>query len=133
MKRETIVRYAKAHDHVIVWTDSELEHTWVYRPGNDSLESVEMRDPVPVATKQIAEAEGCSGVWVRGVAGMAALFPIFAELPRYWCRECKEFHDSDETAEWMLLANVDRSITDAQFRALPFRLTHPKRSNAASA
>jgi hypothetical protein len=55
---------------------------------------------------------------VRGVAGMAGLFPrIFAGSPRYFCRECDQFHDSDETAEWLLIGHKSRDLTDGQFLA----------------
>jgi hypothetical protein len=63
------------------------------------------------------------GIGVCGVAGMAGLFPrIFAGSPRYFCRECGKFHDSDETAEWLLIGHNSRDLTDGQFRQLPFRI-----------
>jgi hypothetical protein len=132
MKRETIVRFVQRRDPVVAWTASDLDHYWAYRPKKDSVELVAATTPLPIAVKKIADEEGCGGVWVRGRAGMSVLYPVFAGLPRYWCRDCKDMHDSDEISEWLLLGNVDRLITDAQLRELPFRLRHPKRSNAAA-
>ena len=121
MNRYTIVEHVKARHSVVVWTASDFDRYWVYRPGQDCVESI---------------GEGnwglTSGVWVRGLAGIAALFPLFAGLPRYFCRHCQDWHDSDETAEWMLLGKVERGLTESQFRQLPFRLTHPKRSEPIS-
>jgi hypothetical protein len=117
MNRESIVERIKARDSAVVWTASEPDRYWVYRPRKDSVDL-------------IGEGDGLSsGIWVRGLAGIAGLFPLFGGLPRYFCRHCEDWHDSDETAEWMLLAKVDRALTESQFRGLAMRLTHPKRFN----
>jgi hypothetical protein len=131
MNRETIVQHIKARDRVIVWTASDLDDRyWVYRPGQDSVESVELCGDVQAGITSIAEREGKGGIWVRGLAGIAALFPIiFEEFPRYHCRHCDDFHSSDDTAEWMLLGKIDRAIAQFDFDQLHMRLTHPKRSN----
>jgi hypothetical protein len=86
---------------------------------------------VQAAIKDIAEGEGLrGGIWVRGLAGIAALFPvIFREFPRYYCRRCDDFHNSDDTAEWMLLGKLDRTMAQFNFDQLHMRLTHPKRCN----
>ena len=47
-------------------------------------------------------------------------------------RRCSDFHDADDTAEWMLLGKLDRALTHSEFNELPFRLTHPKRQNETS-
>jgi hypothetical protein len=130
MNRETIVQHLKTRDQVIVWTASDLDLYWAYRPGKDCADSICMRGPVQAAIKDIAEGEGLSGgIWERGLAGIAALFPVFREFPRYYCRRCDEFHDSDDTAEWMLFAKADRAIAQSEFNELALRLTHPKRCN----
>jgi hypothetical protein len=126
----TIVQHVKTRDRVIVWTASDLGLYRVYRLGKDCVESVRIRGPVQAAIKDIAEGEGLSGgIWVRGLAGIAALFPVFRESPRYHCHRCDDFHNSDDTAEWMLLGKQDRAIAQFDFDQLPMRLTHPKRCN----
>jgi hypothetical protein len=106
-----IVQHVKTRDQGLVWTASDLGLHWVYRPGKDFVESVRIRGPVQAAIKDIAEGEGLSGGFsVRGPAGIAALFPVFREFPRYHCRRCDDFHNSDDTAEWMLLGKQDRAI-----------------------
>jgi hypothetical protein len=130
MNRYTIVEHVKARHSVVVWTASDFDRYWVYRPGKDCVDSVCILGPAQAAIRDIAEEEGLrGGIWVRGLAGIAGLFPLFAGLPRYFCRICEEFHDTDETAEWMLLGKVDRELTESQFRGLAMRLTHPKRCN----
>jgi hypothetical protein len=106
-----IVQHVKTRDQGLFWTASDLGLHWVYRPGKDFVESVRIRGPVQAAIKDIAEGEGLSGGFsVRGPAGFAALFPVFREFPRYHCRRCDDFHNSDDTAEWMLLGKQDRAI-----------------------
>src|SRR5580704_14531618 len=131
MSRETIVEHVKTRDRVIVWTASDFDRYWVYRPGKDCVDSICIRGPVQAAIKDLADGEGSSGgIWVRGLAGIAALFPvIFREFPRYHCRHCDDFHNSDDTAEWMLLAKLDRAMAQFDFDQLHMRLTHPKRCN----
>jgi hypothetical protein len=131
MNRETIVEHVKARDKVIVWTASDFDRYWVYKPGKDCVESVCISGPVETAIKDISEAEGLGGgIWVRGLAGIAGLFPlIFRDSSVYFCRRCNDFHDADDTAEWMLLAKLDRGMTQDDFGQLHVRLTHPKRQN----
>lgn len=134
MNRETIVQHIKARDRVVVWTASDFDRHWVYRPGKDCVDSIQIQGPVQAAIKDIAKEEGLNGgIWVRGLAGIAALFPVvFGEFPPYYCSVCWCFHDSDDIAEWMLLGKVDRALSQSEFNELPFRLTHPKRQNESS-
>jgi hypothetical protein len=132
MNRDTIVQHVKTRDQVIVWTASDFDRYWIYRPGTDCVDSISIRGPVQAAIKDIAERLR-GGIWVRGLAGIAALFPvIFREFPRYHCRHCDDFHNSDDTAEWMLLAKLDRAMVQFDFDQLDMRLTHPKRFNPTS-
>jgi hypothetical protein len=134
MNRDTIVEHVKTRDQVIVWTASDFDRYWVYRPGKDRVDSVHIQGPVQAAIKDIAEGEGVNGgIWVRGLAGIAALFPlVFQGASSYLCRHCDDFHYSDDIAEWMLLGKLDRALSQSEFNALPFRLTHPKRQNESS-
>lgn len=134
MNRETIVEHVKAKDKVIVWTATDLDRYWVYRPAKDCVDSIRIQGPVPAAIEDIAREEGLrGGIWVRGLAGIAGLFPtVFQGSSHYLCRHCDDFHDSDDVAEWMLLGKVDRGIMESEFRQLPMRLTHPKRGNESS-
>jgi hypothetical protein len=134
MNRETIVQYVKARDRLIVWTASDFDRYWVYKPGKDCVESIDIRGPVSAAIQDIAEEEGLNGgIWVRGVAGIAALFPVvFKDASHYFCRQCNDFHNSDDVAEWLLVGHANRSMSQPEFNELPFRLTHPKRQNEAS-
>jgi hypothetical protein len=119
MNRETIIEHVKARDTVIVWTASDPGRYWLYKPGKDCVELIGEYSGITAA----------GGAWIHGLSGIAALFPLFADLPDYFCRDCEDWHNSDETAEWLLLAKVDRGITESQFRQLHMRLTHPKRFN----
>ena len=99
MNRYTIVEHVKARHSVVVWTASDLDRYWVYRPGQDCVESI---------------GEGnwglTSGVWVRGLAGMAALFPLFAGYFRVTSvGTARTGTTADDFAEWMLLGKVERA------------------------
>jgi hypothetical protein len=128
MNRDSIVDHIKARDRVIAWTASNLYYRyWLYRPSTERVDYVCLTTAVPDAIRKVAEQEGTQGgIWVRGLAGLAGLFPMFGEPSRHYCNHCEDFHDSDDTAEWMLLAKVDRAITQSEFRELPMRLTHPQ-------
>jgi hypothetical protein len=132
MNRDTVVQHVTARDKVIVWTASDFDRYWVYKPGKDCVEAIDIRGPVSAAIQDIAKEEGLSGgVWVRGLAGIAGLFPlIFRDSSVYFCRRCSnDFHDADDTAEWRLLAKLDRGMTQDDFGQLHVQLTHPKRQN----
>ena len=132
MNRETIVEHVKARDRVIVWTASDLYYRyWVYRPGKDSVEHLCITWDMQDAIKRVAKIDGLNGgIWVRGLAGIAAMFPrVFRGPSNYRCRHCKEFHNSDDIAERMLLEKLDRTLTRSAFNKLAFRLMHPKRQN----
>ena len=134
MNRDTIVEHVKARDRVIVWTATDPDLYWVYRPGRDLVDSVRLRGPVPAAIQDIATEEGMKGgIWVRGLAGIAALFPlVFKDASHYLCRHCNDFDNSDDVAEWMLLAKLDRAMAQFDFDQLHMRLTHPKRQSESS-
>jgi hypothetical protein len=120
MNRDSIVQHVKARDKVIVWTASDTNFCWVYWPVEDRVDYVRMQD------------EPKSDIWVNGIVGMAALFPLFECCQHYLCRNCEDVHDSDETAEWLLIGHNSRDLTNGQFRQLPFRLRHSKRSNSST-
>jgi hypothetical protein len=106
MNRETIVEHIKARDRVIVWAASNSYYRyWMYRPETDRVDYVCLLSSVPDTIKEIAKKEGTKGgVWVRGLAGIAALFPVvFRDATNHLCRQCNGFHNSDEVAERMLL------------------------------
>ena len=95
MNRETIVEHVKARDRVIVWTASHMySRYWVYRPQTNRVDYVcltDMRETI----KLVAKKEGKKGgVWVHGLAGMSALFPVV---------RC-----GDEDAEQMLQATLPK-------------------------
>jgi hypothetical protein len=115
MSRDTIVQHIKARDQVIVWTASDSNYCWVFWPGKDGVDYVQTRDLVQNA-----------GIRVRNLTGMGVLFAVFGETPEYYCKDCNQFHDSDDTAEWMLLAQIDRGVSQARFDQLSLRLIHPK-------
>jgi hypothetical protein len=128
MNRETVVECVKAKNRIVVWTATDFGRYWVYRPRLDSVKAVNIRGPVPPAIKGFAEEDD-----LRGLAGIAALYPVFRDFPQYHCRHCDDFHNADDVAEWMLLGNVDRHIANFDFDQLHMRLTHPKRSNVSPA
>ena len=55
MNRYTIVEHVKARHSVVVWTASDFDRYWIYRPGTDCVDSISIRGPVQAAIKDIAE------------------------------------------------------------------------------
>ena len=104
MNRETIVEHVKARDRVIVWTASNsYNRYWIYRPGANRVDYICLFN-VPEAIQNLAKEEGLNGgIWVRGLAGIAALFPVIFRDAQHPCLPCNDYHNSDDVAERMLL------------------------------
>ena len=102
MNREKIVEHVKAKDRVIFWTASDLYFRyWVYDPRKDRVTYVVETCSIPEKIKWLAKKEGLKGgIWVRGLAGIAALFPVV---------DC-----SDEVAERMLLATLPKVAVEVE-------------------
>ena len=65
----------------------------MYWPGKDRIDHVQIENLVQNA-----------GILIRGLVGMGALFPSFGEIPQYHCKDCDQFHNSDDAAERLLIS-----------------------------
>ena len=91
----------------------------MYWPGKDRIDHVQIENLVQNA-----------GILIRGLVGMGALFPSFGEIPQYHCKDCDQFHNSDDAAERLLISKIDRGVTRTEFNELPAGLTHLKAQTA---